>query len=180
MRYTRRLISFVILTMLVGLGFLAISSDEVRAQGGDICIVEIQKVTLPADDTEFNFSVTGGNIFDFTLMDSGPKQPIFIDSANADTTVTEEVPPGWILDNIVCTEPGGVCGGPCLIITEVPNGLTFRCLGETGLAGLVNCTFFNVREAAEVPTLSEWGLIAMAGILGIVGFMVLRRRKVTA
>ncbi len=31
-----------------------------------------------------------------------------------------------------------------------------------------------------IPTLSEWGLIAMAGILGIIGFMVLRRRKVTA
>ena len=31
----------------------------------------------------------------------------------------------------------------------------------------------------EVPTLSEWGLIAMAGVLGIVGFMVMRRRKVT-
>jgi len=33
---------------------------------------------------------------------------------------------------------------------------------------------------ATIPTLSEWGLIAMAGILGIVGFMVMRRRKVTA
>ncbi len=32
----------------------------------------------------------------------------------------------------------------------------------------------------NVPTLSEWGLIAMASILGIVGFMVMRRRKVTA
>jgi len=32
----------------------------------------------------------------------------------------------------------------------------------------------------NVPTLSEWGLITMAGILGIVGFMVIRRRKVTA
>ncbi|MGB2692290.1 MAG: IPTL-CTERM sorting domain-containing protein [Thermodesulfobacteriota bacterium] len=32
----------------------------------------------------------------------------------------------------------------------------------------------------EVPTLSEWGLIAMASILGIVGFMVARRRKVMA
>ena len=31
-----------------------------------------------------------------------------------------------------------------------------------------------------IPTLSEWGLIAMAGILGLVGFMVMRRRKVTA
>ena len=31
-----------------------------------------------------------------------------------------------------------------------------------------------------IPTLSEWGLIAMAGILGIVGFMVIRRKKSTA
>jgi hypothetical protein len=29
------------------------------------------------------------------------------------------------------------------------------------------------------PTLSEWGLIAMASLLGIVGFMVMRRRKAT-
>ncbi|MCZ6555703.1 MAG: IPTL-CTERM sorting domain-containing protein [Candidatus Dadabacteria bacterium] len=33
---------------------------------------------------------------------------------------------------------------------------------------------------APIPTLSEWGLITMAGILGIVGFMVMRRRKATA
>ncbi len=32
----------------------------------------------------------------------------------------------------------------------------------------------------NVPTLSEWGLIATAGILGFIGFMVIRRRKVTA
>ena len=32
---------------------------------------------------------------------------------------------------------------------------------------------------APIPTLSEWGLITMAGILGIVGFMVMRRRKLT-
>ncbi len=31
----------------------------------------------------------------------------------------------------------------------------------------------------NVPTLSEWGLIAMAGLLGIVGFMVIRRRQIT-
>ena len=31
-----------------------------------------------------------------------------------------------------------------------------------------------------IPTLSEWGLIAMAGILGIVGYLAIRRRKVAA
>jgi len=30
---------------------------------------------------------------------------------------------------------------------------------------------------SAVPTLSEWGLIIMAGILGIVGYLVIRRRK---
>jgi len=35
--------------------------------------------------------------------------------------------------------------------------------------------------SGSIPTLSEWGLIAMAGILGIIGFiMVIRRRKVAA
>lgn len=32
-------------------------------------------------------------------------------------------------------------------------------------------------RAVNIPTLSEWGLIAMAGILGIVGFLVIRRRN---
>ena len=31
-----------------------------------------------------------------------------------------------------------------------------------------------------IPTLSEWGLIAIAAVLGVVGFMVIRRRKATA
>ena len=40
--------------------------------------------------------------------------------------------------------------------------------------------FEGVLQAAQIPTLSEWGLVAMAGLLGIIGFMVIIRRKVTA
>lgn len=36
-----------------------------------------------------------------------------------------------------------------------------------------------VDNTRDVPTLSEWGLIAMAAILGLVGFMVIRRRQIT-
>jgi len=54
----------------------------------------------------------------------------------------------------------------------------------TGLsvAQLSECVNWDFPEPPRtpIPTLSEWGLIAMAGILGMVGFMVLRRRKVTA
>lgn len=48
------------------------------------------------------------------------------------------------------------------------------CNRDTGL-----CDAFRP-EPAQVPTLSEWGLIATAGVLGIVSFMVIRRRKATA
>ncbi|MGB2693016.1 MAG: IPTL-CTERM sorting domain-containing protein [Thermodesulfobacteriota bacterium] len=41
---------------------------------------------------------------------------------------------------------------------------------ETG-----SCSGFQIQR--DVPTLSKWGLIAMAGVLGIVGFMVVRRKQ---
>ena len=52
-----------------------------------------------------------------------------------------------------------------------------------GDLGRLNCWCLEItrlERIRNVPTLSEWGLIAMAGILGIVGLMVIRRRKVTA
>jgi len=60
---------------------------------------------------------------------------------------------------------------------------------ETGEATVVTQTLVGfsslaiappVCGIAEVPTLSEWGLIAMSAILGIVGYMVMRRRKAAA
>jgi len=65
-------------------------------------------------------------------------------------------------------------------------GTITRISLETTVAG-ISSALLNVRfgekieiEPQPIPTLSEWGLIAMAGVLGIVGFMVIRRRKVTA
>ena len=40
--------------------------------------------------------------------------------------------------------------------------------------------YSNVAFSANIPTLSEWGLIVMAGILGIAAFLAARRRKATA
>lgn len=45
------------------------------------------------------------------------------------------------------------------------------CNEETGLCQA---------EPRDIPTLSEWALIATAGILGIAGFIIIRRRKATA
>ena len=49
---------------------------------------------------------------------------------------------------------------------------------SSGFDGAVfNC---DVGLVTTVPTLSEWGLIAMAGVLGIIGLLAIRRRKATA
>lgn len=49
---------------------------------------------------------------------------------------------------------------------------------DIGFLALEICT--PLTRPAIVPTLSEWGLIAMAGVLGIVSLMVMRRRTVSA
>ncbi|MGB2693022.1 MAG: IPTL-CTERM sorting domain-containing protein [Thermodesulfobacteriota bacterium] len=70
-----------------------------------------------------------------------------------------------------CRISGGICPRP---ITRTSFDGFFpgeTCNEEAGV-----CSGF----ARDVPTLSEWGLIAMAGVLGVVGFMVMRRKRATA
>lgn len=74
-----------------------------------------------------------------------------------------------------CAETPSLNGCP-MPIGDNPNEflgflIDSSCNNETDL-----CSGFVVER--DVPTLSEWGLIAMAGVLGIIGFMVIRRRKV--
>ena len=52
--------------------------------------------------------------------------------------------------------------------------------GGDGYGATYTCVGFRDVTAQVVPTLSEWGLIAMAGILGIIAFISIRRRKLTA
>ena len=33
-----------------------------------------------------------------------------------------------------------------------------------------------IRDVAQIPTLGEWGMIAMVAALGVVGFFTLRKR----
>jgi hypothetical protein len=158
--------------MLVGLGSLMLSTEQARAVAA--CQIVIEKIANPADNTEFVFTAPDSDNPNFTLKD--PSEPITTTgiARGVTTTVTEEVPPGWILD--VDKEE---CTGDTdkIFIFNEPNGLRFNCESDNAT---VTCTFFNEKiPTPNVPTLSEWGLIAMAGILGIIGFMVIRRRKAT-
>ena len=67
----------------------------------------------------------------------------------------------------------------CFDIVEPPPGVPSQsCVVDNIVAGAIcnesadQC----VVTSRNVPTLSEWGLIAMAGILEVIGFMVIRRR----
>ena len=87
---------------------------------------------------------------------------------------------------IFCVAPPGGC---CIFAKndcEFNSGLSCEMEGGKFTDPGVQCS--EVPQCAplpptNVPTLSGWGLLSLAvvlGILGIVGFMVIRRRKVTA
>jgi len=86
-----------------------------------------------------------------------------------------------LLDVIVPPCVGGVPSNVLIDSTNVLNAVfAFDSTDDDGDNGFGNISELMFAPPAPIPTLPEWGLIAMAGILGIIGFMVLRRRKVTA
>jgi exosortase sorting signal-containing protein len=54
-------------------------------------------------------------------------------------------------------------------------GFTPRLVGSMAVSGVDSCAFL-----ADIPTLSEWGLMVMALALGIIGFVVIRKRTAKA
>jgi hypothetical protein len=148
------------------------------------------KVPPTSDNGPFQFVNSPNNIpcpFDST---NGPAcNPIVDPGVGTDLTFQD-----WCRD----TEQNPNCNG------VEPNGQDFLTyLSISGVVGWADCRNFNCSGAAGrracqptsyfvqcdvppppmVPTLSEWGLISLAvvlGILGIVGFMVIRRRRAVA
>jgi hypothetical protein len=172
----------LILTMLLGVGFMVLGTGQAEA-GLAPCTVGIEKVAIPDNDTPFDFTVSGDQTAEFTLQD--PSNPISTGGMGIGQTVTitEEVPLGWELVGIECTEGVTDCGPPgefipCLTATVSGNSVTFFCEdNDTAF-----CVFTNALLTREnIPTLSEWGLIAMAAVIGATGiFMALRRRRAEA
>jgi hypothetical protein len=138
-------------------------SDNARAQ---LCDVNIIKVTR-GEDIGFEFTATFGNDVDeFTLFD-GSNQFVAFGPEN-DLVVTETVPPGWYIADIDCFNNG-------IAIVESGNGIVATCPGDFFRSA--ECVFVNVNPA-DIPTLSEWGMIAAAAGLGLVGvWFAIRKRK---
>lgn len=88
----------------------------------------------------------------------------------------------------------GAIGPVTFVVTggALPAGITLSASGlisgQTSSAGTFNVTIsaidsnncagsqaYSLVVAAEIPTLSEWGLILLAGLLALVGFLTLRK-----
>lgn len=171
-----RKLSFSVFAMVLVLciGFIAIGVDNARA-GLSPCTVVVEKVEVPDTGTEFEFTSTAENFSEFTLVNG---QTFGVGVGIEETVnVAEIVPDGYVLESIVCDGGEDTCGDvPCLDISIGSESLSATCLDDE----VRTCAFTNVLTAAEVPTVSEWGLIAMAGVLGLIAFFVLRRKKAVA
>lgn len=163
---SRALLSFLILFSIFF--FTAQTSSAQRS-----CPLTVAKVAEGAGDLEFPFLVENaegmGEIF---FLADGESFPGSV-SLEFSGTIVEEPTGGWTLADVVCEGDGG------LSISNVENGISLECIEPTGET--TTCTFINVRTVSNIPTLSEWGMIAAAAGLGLVGvFFAARRRKAKA
>jgi len=155
--------------------FSALLVDDTYAQS---CSISICKSADDSDGILFPFvqESTGGSIpFELTgVDDQGSCSEISI-PLNDEASVFELPVFGWSLADIDCN-----LIGVNYEITE--GGVVIECLTPTANG---TCTFLNVpgeiTPVTNIPTLSEWGAIAMTGILGAIGlYVAARRRKATA
>jgi hypothetical protein len=165
----------VCLFFLFALGILLVSLFSDTASAQPACGVTTCKSApqLPPAESEedlvfFPFvEIRGGHRNEFTVAANSRCSGAGLNTGESNVTIEEPLE-GWQLVDIECDSVPGVS-------TEIfQNGVTTHCLSE----GFITCTFTNVQAVSNIPTLSEWGMIAAAGGLMIVGvFFALRRKR---
>ncbi len=132
---------------------------------------EVPHPTVNTVDTLFPFNLSAGELdesFEITTgeSDTTPDLPL-----STDYTITQTVPEDWLLDSISCE------GDAEFTSTVNDNTVEVTCNSP----GDVTCTFVNSAVLIRnVPTLSEWGLVASAVVMGIAGVLFYRRRLLKA
>ncbi len=126
----------------------------------------------------------------FMTSNPGVIEGLFtVNSLNGQTTLVAELettpPEGNIVINSLAFHPvtGELFGSE----NNFPDSELATINTENGavnkIGDLPDCTdglAYTPIRISTVPTLSEWGLVTMAAILGILGFIVIRRRQTTA
>jgi hypothetical protein len=114
------------------------------APGGNITI---SKDAPDADSRDFDFSISGDSSCDqdFSLAD-GESQEFACDYGSETYTITEDVPAGWALDDIQCSDDNISSGD---INIDVENASVEVNLDDADQA--LDCTFYNVFAGTATP-----------------------------
>ena len=166
MRITIKRVFYLFTFIFIVSAFLIASAERTAAQTN--CTLTVTKDATPADDTIFTFTTfIGAVITQFPLL-SGESNDVSFDAADG-LFVVEALVPRWGLVDVSCEDLVGIT------VLDFERGLHAICdvSGGTG-----TCTFRNQNLSFNIPTLSEWGMIAAAAGLGLIGvFFAVRRRR---
>ena len=166
---------FFVAVMLVQL--LTLDSKAQRAEGCEIQICASIPGLPPPESKEdavfFEFEYTGSSGSEiFENVANVDKCPIVGVEEGSEATIIELPRQAWGLESVGCDGDG-------FSVTPVENGISIACQNESLGGG--TCTFVNQRASVNVPTMSEWGMMGVAGALGLIGvFYAARRRKAAA
>ena len=157
--------------------FLSVFTGGAQAQVGS-CTVSICKAApqLPPPSegqfADFPFSIVVESIpVELDITANGLCPTFLISAGSVGLDAIEYPTDGWTLEDVECVGNG-------INVIEYINGVTVTCAQNAGEA---TCTFVNVRDVSQIPTMSEWGMIVVAGALGLIGvFYAVRRRKTEA
>jgi len=173
--YQNKTLPVCLLFLFASVISLVPSFSETAVAQPPPCNVEICKIApqLPPPQSEddlvfFDFTeIRAGSVTDFTLAANERCTGGSYDVGQS-ALILENIPDGWILADVDCTSSDGIS------TAFLPDGVQIQCLSQ----GFISCTFTNVQQISNIPTLSEWGMIAAAAGLALVGvFFAVRRRK---
>ena len=158
---------FVFTLFMFGLLFIPALSDSAHAQCEIVVCKLSPDVIGEGDSFTFIYSEEGNSgQFNLTANGSCDGTPF----GGNDFELFEDDVPGSILVDVQCDDVPGIN------VSFIENGVSLDCIQSN----VITCTFTNVRgSVSNVPTLSEWGMIAAAGGLALIGIFFAVRRKRT-
>ena len=148
-----------------------------------ISIANAQITSCPCDTIALSNGLTGNEILELVCPggelgpDSGFRSEIVEDEEIFVTSVFLKSPPSTSYNTLISNEGQALCeinsdGGD-------PNSEDIT-VAQAELCNIRLIQACNISDPRPIPTLSQWGLIAMAGILGLVGFIAIRKRYAAA
>lgn len=159
--------ALIAMLLIVGSVFIQTSANAVPVI--ETCLIQTELLANPGGSTEFVFDFdANGTPGQFTLTSPENRIQDIQTFQDVTLTITEQLPEGWELENIICEGDEGIT------ITEVENGRRFECRTTDTQA---KCVFLNVNpNLVAIPTLSTWGMAA-AGLALVLAAIYFLRRK---